>query len=367
MALRLLNRNRVSTKSALVAVSLAGALVVGLSRPAAPQDADATIALFERYVEALRRIAHVPGVSAVIVREGRPIWMRGFGFQDVEARAPAMADTLYDIASLTKTFTSTLLLQCVERGTLSLDTPMLRYTTAIAEPGATVRHVLTHSSHGTPGSSYRYDGNRFAALTAVAEACHGMPFRQALAAKILDRLAMADSVPGHDLEQPSAGLAALFDAPSLARYSRSIARLAVPYQTSGHGAARASYPPRDISASAGLLSTVADLAKYDAALDAEIFVSRATQEQAWTGAVSTSGGTLPYGLGWFVQRENGVRLIWHYGLWPQYSALYVKVPERRLTLILLGNSGGLSEASPLADGDVMTSPFAKAFVRLFVR
>ena len=60
------------------------------------------------------------------------------------------------------------------------------------------------------------------------------------------------------------------------------------------------------------------------------------------------------------------RVIWHYGQWAQYSALYIKVPEQRLTLILLANSGGLGEAFPLAAGDVMVSPFARAFLGLFL-
>ena len=78
------------------------------------------------------------------------------------------------------------------------------------------------------------------------------------------------------------------------------------------------------------------------------------------GAVSTTTGQwLPYALGWFVQQYNSTRLVWHYGLWPQYSALYLKVPDRQLTFILLGNSGGVTEAFGLSDGDVTTSPFAR--------
>lgn len=349
-----------------IAFTLMCTFVLLLARPAPTQDVDANAALFERYVEALRRIAHVPGISGVILRDGRPLWQRGFGFADVDARVPATPDTLYDIASLTKTFTSTLLLQCVERGTLSLAEPIARYSAAIPEPGATVRHVLTHSSQGTPGAAYRYDGNRFAALTSVVDACQARPFRQALATSILDRAAMTNSVPGHDLEQPTPSLAALFDVPTLERYASSVKRLALPYQTTANGVAQAGYPPRDISASAGLLSSVVDLAKYDAAIDANVFISRTSQELAWTNAVSTTGHPLPYGLGWFIQREHGVPLIWHYGQWPQYSALYLKAPDRHLTLILLANSGGLSEAFPMADGNVMASPFAKAFVRIFI-
>jgi len=350
----------------LIALTLTVTFIVLWARLAPAQDVDANAALFERYVEALRRIAHVPGISGVILRDGRPVWQRGFGFANVDARVPATPDTLYDIASLTKTFTSTLLLQCVERGTLSLDDRIARYSAAIPEATATVRHVLTHTSQGTPGAAYRYDGGRFAALTSVVEACQARPFRQALATLILDRAAMTNSVPGHDLEQPTPSLAALFDVPTLGRYVSSVKRLALPYQTAGNDFAPAGYPPRDISASAGLLSSVVDLAKYDAAIDTNVFISPDSQALAWTNAVSTTGQVLPYGLGWFVQHERGVPLIWHYGQWPQYSALYLKAPDRRLTLILLANSGGLSEAFPMADGDVMASSFAKAFVRIFI-
>ena len=353
-------------RGGLIALALTLTFVGLPARPAPTQDVDANAALFERYVEALRRVAHVPGISGVILRDGRPVWQRGFGFANVDARVPATPDTLYDIASLTKTFTSMLLLQCVERGTLSLGEPIARYSAAIPEPGATVRHVLTHTSQGTPGAAYRYDGNRFAALTSVVEACHARPFRQALATSILDRAAMTNSVPGHDLEQPTPSLAALFDVPALERYTSSVKRLALPYQTAGKGFGPAGYPPREITASAGLLSSVVDLAKYDAAIDTNIFISRDSQELAWTNAVSTTGQVFPYGLGWFIQRDRGVRLIWHYGQWPQYSALYLKAPDRHLTLILLANSGGLSEAFPMVDGDVMASPFAKAFVRIFI-
>jgi len=341
-------------------------LLAGVSMRGATQDDDARIALFERYAESLRRATRVPGVSGVVIRDGRTVWLKGLGFQDIESRVAATPDTLYDIASLTKTFTSTLLLQCVERRTLSLDEPMSRYTTAIPEANATVRHVLTHTSQGSPGAVYRYDGNRFAALTAVVAACHGKSFRLALA-EMLDRSAMTSSVPGHDLEQPTSAFASLFDESTLARYAAAVRRLATPYQTRGKSVVRADFPPRDINASAGLLSSVIDLARYDAAVDANLFISADAQALAWTNARSSSTSLeLPHGLGWFIQRIHGVRVVWHYGQWSQYSALYIKVPEQQLTLILLGNSGGLGEAFPLADGDVMVSPFARVFLGLFI-
>src|SRR5437899_12526518 len=129
-----------SMKTALVAVSVAIAplTMAGLSYP---QDTGADVAMFDRYIEALRQQARIPGLSGIVVRDGRTVWLRGAGLQDVDAHVPATPDTPHETASLTKTFTSTLLMQCVERGTLTLDTPISRYSSAIPEPGATVRHV----------------------------------------------------------------------------------------------------------------------------------------------------------------------------------------------------------------------------------
>ena len=128
----------------------------------------------------------------------------------------------------------------------------------------------------------------------------------------------------------------------------------------------AAYPPKGISASAGLVSTVLDLARYDAAIDAHVLLSPQSQETAWTLAPSAQGRTYPYALGWFVQQSSGRRLVWHYGLWPTFSALLLKVPEQRLTIVLLANSDGLSAPYPLAAGDVTRSDFARAFLEIVV-
>ena len=325
------------------------------------------IDLFHRYLEALRQRAQIPGLSAAIVYQQRIIWDAGLGYQDRERRIAARADTPYRIASITKTFTSTLLMGCVDRKSLDLDAPISRYTTQIPESAATVRHVLSHTSLAPPGTTFNYDGNRFVALTPVVDTCTEQPYRQALATRILDRLAMQDSVPGHDLETPVPATAALFDAATLARYAGVIARLAKPYTRDSKGrVVEADYPPRGINASAGLISTVRDLAKYDAALDARILVSPAAQQLAWTPFVNPAGVTQPYALGWFSQQYAGTRLVWHYGQWAQFSALYLKIPERELTLILLANSGDLSTPFALGKGDVTTSTFARTFLGMFV-
>ena len=341
------------------------------SAPLAPQlpagtTFEARIARLETELDSLRRQRSIPGLSAVVVRDGEVAWAHGFGFADVERSVPAAPDTPYRIASITKTFTSMLLMRCVERGTLDLDTPIRQYTTAIPEPAATVRHVLSHTSAGTPGAAYSYDGDRFLALTPVVEACARAPFRVALAEQILDPVGMPDSVPGQDLEAPTPQLAALFPAATLERYQRVLLRIARPYQMVNNQAQPGPYPPKGIFSSAGLVSTVLDLARYDAAIDDHRLLRAETQEAAWTAQRSPQGAPFPYALGWFVQQASGRRLVWHYGLWPTFSSLILKVPSQRLTLILLANSEGLSAPYPMAAGDVTRSEFARAFLELIV-
>ena len=112
---------------------------------------------------------------------------------------------------------------------------------------------------------------------------------------------------------------------------------------------------------------VADLARYDAAIDGHRFLKTDTQETAWTPTKSNLGRPLKYGLGWFVQKYRGLRLVWHYGNWDGVSSLYIKVPEKNITFILLANANQLSDRYPLGLGNVTKSPAARASLNGFVR
>ena len=303
------------------------------------------LAQFQQSLDSLRRQYGIPGLSAAIVNNGRIIWEGGFGFQDVENQIPATPDTPYRTASITKTFASMLLMKCVERGTLNLDTPIRNYTSGIADSRVTVRHLFTHTSQSSPpGESYLYSGNRYNYLTPVVESCSGQSFREALAKTILDPLAMKDSVPGQDMEFPSPAGGRLVHSRDVATVyaSNTTPRKTLCQLIAVVGRFCRPIRPEVSSAAAGLISTVRDLARYDAAIDQHILLAAQTQEQAWTNHVNSKGQRLPYALGWFVQMYGNERLIWHYGQWDTFSGLYLKVPGRNITLILLANSSGLS-------------------------
>ena len=82
---------------------------------------------FEDFLAGMQRELGIPGMSAAIVKEHRVIWAQGFGYADVEAKRAALPDTPYEIASLTKPLSSSILLRLVEQGRVSVEDPVSKY------------------------------------------------------------------------------------------------------------------------------------------------------------------------------------------------------------------------------------------------
>jgi CubicO group peptidase (beta-lactamase class C family) len=256
------------------------------------------LARFEKQVEELRALLKIPGMSAAIIKDQKLIWAKGFGFADLENRIPATPDTVFHLASITKTFGATLILQLVEQGKLSLDEPMSRYSSDFKDDSVKIRHIITHTSQGTPGERYQYSGNRYSNLTKVIEKKFGKPFLNVVVETFFDPLGMTSSVPYHNVLVDKDKWAASLGKEHLDRYEKNLSRLAKPYTVYGDEIIRVPYPlPSYVGASAGILSTVLDMAKYDVAIDRHVFLKKETQELAWTNSVSNSGNRLPYGLG----------------------------------------------------------------------
>lgn len=301
---------------------------------------------FEKRVDVLRSRLRIPALSVVILENQKVLWIRGFGFADVENRIPATPDTVYSIASLTKTFGATLIMQLVEQGKLDLDEPASRYSSDFKDDSVRIKHLLSHTSAGVPGERFQYDGNNYDYVTTVIEKKSGKPFLNVVVETFFDPLGMSSSVPYHNVVVDSDKWAGSLGKERLDRFKASLERFAQPYAYYGAGeTVHDSYPYRDyVGAAAGLLSTVRDLAKYDIALDRHVFLKKETQEKAWTPFVSNAGARLPYGLGWFVTDYHGHKLVWHYGQWGSgFSAVYLKVPESNVSIVLLSNSEALAD------------------------
>ena len=350
--------NRIT--SAVVLLALATAPVVAQTPPA-------FTAPFESYLDLLRQQAGIPGLSAAIVHEGTVVWERGFGYQNLESRIPATPDTPYLVGDVSQTLAAVLLLQCVEIRRMDIDQPVRMYNVSI-EPGATLRQVLSHALPGEGGDTFRYDPERFAQLTYAMEWCAPQSYRKSVSHRLLERLAMKDSVPGRDLRDRLVVPEELWDPALLERYQKVLDRLAMPYRVERRGrAVRSELEPFEtINAAAGLVSTVRDLARFNAALDDGLLLKEETLQVAWRNGIGRDGLPTPMGLGWFVQTHRNQQIVWHFGHVPNaYSSLLIKIPHRRLTLILLANSDGLVAPYQLPLGDVTKSIFGNLFLRLF--
>ena len=454
------------------------------------------LARLEVLLENLRQELKIPAYSAAIVKDQKVIWAKGFGYADIENKIPATEHTAYHLASLTKTFGSTILMRLVQDGKIKLDDPVSKYGINLESEGVIrVRHLFSHTSEGNPGERYSYNGNRFAELDKVVQRASGKSFSELLIADILEPLGMDETAPnvprivhtkspsadpaaeaeiktavmdivngyntgnveqiekrlsaqqnrypgdgsflttfidGAEMRQAfQAGFKVNFEVQGVetAVYSSNAistfimlgtitppngaARPDGPWRTSmfwnkqdgvwklvhshqsplnnsvitekrqqrfdtisktlatPYGLDRSFNPvkiayPQGFSVSAGLISTVLDMAKYDIAIDQGKFLSKETQQLAFTPAVSTKGESLPYGLGWFTQNFQGTKFLWHYGYWTGNSSLILKVPERNITFIVMANSDNLSRPTDLGSGDVTSSAVAMAFLKTFI-
>ena len=306
---------------------------------------DEKLAQFEGYLADMQRELAIPGMSVAIVKDQELIWSQGFGYADVEARRPATADTSYEIASLTKTLSSAILLQLVEQGKVNLDDPVSKYGVTIKGPGVIrVKHLLGHTSEWEPGSLFLYNGGRYARLQKVIERASGKPLAELMNDTLLDPLGMSDSAPFFLLDQPA--------------YQHIRTNLSKPY--SGD---RSYYT--EFSAAGGFASTVLDLAKFDIALDQDRLIRPETRALAFTAQTLTSGEPPVYGLGWYVDEFHGTNIAWHQGWW-NYFHLYVKFLDPDYSLILLTNSTTLAQFTSPEDVSVMRYPVVLAFYKLFI-
>jgi serine-type D-Ala-D-Ala carboxypeptidase/endopeptidase len=227
----------------LLTALLAGAPAVALAQPTAPPAA-ATIATasFEEVaprIDALFRAfqqdAHVPGMVWGIVRDGRLVHVGFSGVQDLGARRPVDADTLFRIASMSKVFTALAILRLRDAGRLSLDAPAETYVPEMRgwhyptadSPRIRVRDLLNHAGGfvtddpwgdrqtpmpdaeftallragvpftRTPQTAYEYSNFGFAILGRIVTNVSGRPYADYIRDEIMEPLGMAST--GYDV------------------------------------------------------------------------------------------------------------------------------------------------------------------------
>ena len=341
--------------SPVVLLALVASLTTGPNQGPAAR----TLGEFGSQLDRLRSQLAIPGMSAIVMVRDSVVWEGSLGIADIPSQRPVTPVTQFHLASLTKTFASTIVMQLVEQGLVHLDDPIGDYGLSLPGPGVIrVRHLLSHTSEGVPGDQFRYNGDRFALLDRVIQRVTGESFATRVMARIITPLGLDRTAPN-----PLNAVAFAASGRDAATY---LAGMATGY---GIDSRRRPVPvgyPASFSSAAGLVSTARDVARYSAALDGGQFLSASTRTLAYTPSRGAGNRILPYGLGWFISTVRGHTLVWHYGYWTGNSSLIIKEPSRGLTFVALANSDQLSARFKLGTGDLMSSTVARAFVNGFV-
>jgi CubicO group peptidase (beta-lactamase class C family) len=354
----------------LVAISIFTA-AAGAQTGSRPQDGiEEKLELLEKRFEATRKEKKIPSMAVAVVHKQEVVFAKGFGYMDGERQRPTTPHTSYCIASITKPITAAIFMRLAEAGALDLDFKMSDapgFTTWCEEFSGsssvfakeldckapiTVKHVLSHTVNGTPGEKFTYNAAMYSQLRRVLPVASKKTLNELLYEYVLGPAKMDETAAGWYDERKSPVLTSL----------------AQPRRLTEEGYLEISITPIwDVGTSSGIISTVLDLAKFDVAMDRNVIVPEKVKQQMWTRTRSTSGQPQDYGIGWYVQTYRDTKLVWHSGWEPNsYSGLFLKAPEKGLTLIILANTEGVWWGNALDKAEVEKSPFAATFLELFL-
>ena len=343
----------------LFPVLLAGTL---LAQP----DLDSLDAYIARSVRAFDQ----PGIAVGIVKDGALVWSKGYGKLDLAKPDPVTPNSVFYCASLSKAFTACAIGLLVDEGRLSFDDPVRKHLPWFSTPDPyvtehfLVRDLLCHRSgwitfdgdllwYGTDLSQrailerhaqepftygfrekYGYSNLMFIAAAQVVEAVSGMTWDAFITTRIFRPLGMDRS------RVEAADLAAMIDValPHVRKgQDPNVPQKSMPYQAL-----------KGADGACGVLSTVTDLAKWDAMwmnegrVDGKPFISEGTFNTLTSINLATRGQGAGAALGWFVEEDHGEKIITHSGGMPGFILNHAVVPGKDLAVIALGNGESYS-------------------------
>jgi CubicO group peptidase (beta-lactamase class C family) len=288
--------------------------------------------------------------AALIATDGKPVLRKGYGFANPMQKVANTPETGYQIASITKTFTASMIMQLRDEGKLSIDDPASRYLSGYPNlerdgVAVTIKQLLSHTSGVvdflslydlenpssfppdlaalidnikrqplafTPGSDYLYSNSGYLFLGRIIEQITGASWETVLNQRLLEPLGMTHTwltVPADPGPQAIGFL--------------SVRGLLLPISTFGR---------TDLAeAAGGITSTVDDLLIWDQALWSGIVVPPATLAEMETPVLND------YGLGLAQSTLDGMPAIGHFGHTVGFRTDYEHIPELNATIIILSN------------------------------
>jgi CubicO group peptidase (beta-lactamase class C family) len=285
--------------------------------------------------------------TVLVIRRGERLLARGYGMADLENGVPNALHTKFRIGSITKMFTAMAVMMLAERGKLRFEDLLSGYLDDIPDHWSdiTLHHLLSNSSGivhswalpgftenmslrattgetiqkfvdqplvASPGEKYHYSGAGFFVLSQVVEKVSGQSYEAFLREHILEPLEMADT--GCDHPDPILPHRARGYAPAEDGLINS-PMIYMPILTGG----------------GNLYSTVEDLAKWDAALNAGKLISESSYERMFTPVLNN------YAYGWRVMVEDGRRSVMHGGGVSGFNTFLLRFPEDDVCVIVLSN------------------------------
>ncbi len=326
-------------------------------------------------IEALanERIEAAPlvGLAIGIVHDGRTLMLEGFGLAETESERQATEDTRFQIASLSKQFAAVSVMLLVQDGKLDLADAigdilhglpeswqaikveqLLGHTSGVADytklpdilsiyqldlgRDEVLGHLYGQPLDFEPGSAWEYSNSGYFLIGMIIEEISGMSYADFLARRIFEPLDMRSSY--------------------LEPIRNDDPRRAIGYDTGEAGFTRANYnSPSWSFAAGGIVSSLADLARWNQALDNGSILPDDTLESMWTPQTLNDGELVKYGMGWQLAPGPGGRhLVFHRGNKPGFSATMARLKEDKLSVIVLSNRSQ-GEASQIigAVGEVL--------------
>lgn len=311
----------------------------------------------DAYIASEMRSQQIPGLSLAVLRDGRPLYLKSYGVATLEHAVPVKPDTLFQIGSIGKQFTSAAVLLLAREHRLELDDPLSKYLPEIPAGwrSVTLRDMLKHQSgiaqltppdhelldlhhdytdeeyirlaaslplEFEPGTDAAYSDTAYVLLGIVIGRLTGQFYGDLLQERVFHPLDMARTRIISDIDIIPDRASGYERGPSDA------------LQNQGWVA-----PALNRTADGSLYSTVLDLAKWDQALGEGSILSRAELARAWTIDALKDGSTplLHYGYGWEINSLRGQRVIEYDGNWQGFQAAMARYEERHLTVIALTN------------------------------
>jgi CubicO group peptidase (beta-lactamase class C family) len=339
---------------------------------------------FDRSVADLMRKYAIPGGAVAVLRDGKLIYARGFGYADVESKTVVQPDALFRIASVSKPITGAAVMKLVEEGRLGLDDRAAPFIAHLAPaPGATVdprweqitiRQLLNHTGgwdrdkpNGgfdpmfrpaiaaaavnapapasaetiirymkgmpldfTPGEKHVYSNFGYAILGRVIERASGMPYEEYVRARVLQPVGANRTRLGRTRMSDALADEVKYYSPGEPGLGMTAPR--VPSVFPGEGTVPVNYGAFYVEAMdshGGWVSSTVDLLRFLAGVDGranrpDILSPALVAQMTSNGAAVCAGGACYYAGGWMIRPTQGDANWWHGGSLPGTTSILVR-------------------------------------------